>query len=58
LRETAGISKSELARRIGKDGKEVRRVLNPKQPTKLLVLTVALRALGKRLGRGNGADTL
>lgn len=45
----AGISKSELARRIGKDEKEVRRILDPKHPTKLLALTVALRALGKRL---------
>jgi antitoxin HicB len=31
----AGISKSELARRIGKDEKEVRRILDPKHPTKL-----------------------
>jgi antitoxin HicB len=46
---TAGISKSELARRIGKDEKEVRRILDPKQPTKLPALTAALRALGKRL---------
>jgi antitoxin HicB len=45
----ARISKSELARRIGKDEKEVRRILDPKHPTKLLALTVALRALGKRL---------
>jgi antitoxin HicB len=45
----AGISKSELARRIGKDEKEVRRILDPKHPTKLPALIVALRALGKRL---------
>jgi antitoxin HicB len=45
----AGISKSELARRIGKDEKEVRRILDPKHPTKLRALTAALRALGKRL---------
>ena len=45
----AGISKSELARRIGKDEKEVRRILDPKHPTKLAALTAALRALGKRL---------
>ncbi len=45
----AGITKSELARRIGKDEKEVRRILNPKHPTKLPALTAALRALGKRL---------
>lgn len=45
----AGISKTELARRIGKDEKEVRRILDPKHPTKLPALTAALRALGKRL---------
>lgn len=45
----AGISKSELARRIGKNEKEVRRILDPKHATKLPALTAALRALGKRL---------
>lgn len=45
----ADISKSELARRIDKDEKEVRRILDPKHPTKLPALTAALRALGKRL---------
>ena len=45
----AGISKSELARRIDKDEKEVRRILDPRHPTKLPALTAALRALGKRL---------
>ena len=45
----AGISKSELGRRIGKDEKEVRRILDPKHATKLPALTAALRALGKRL---------
>lgn len=45
----AGISKSELARRIGKDEKEVRRILDPKHATKLPALTAALRAMGKRL---------
>jgi antitoxin HicB len=45
----AGITKSELARRIGKDEKEVRRILDPKHPTKLPTLAAALRALGKRL---------
>jgi antitoxin HicB len=45
----AGISKSELARRIGKDEKEVRRILDPKHATKLPALTATLRALGKRL---------
>src|ERR1700729_332323 len=36
----AGISKSELARRIGKDEKEARRILDPKHPTKLPALIV------------------
>ncbi len=45
----AGIGKSELARRLGKDEKEVRRILDPKHPTKLPALDDALRALGKRL---------
>jgi antitoxin HicB len=45
----AGMTKSELARRIGRDEKEVRRILDPKHPTKLPALTAALRALGKRL---------
>jgi len=45
----AGITKSELARRIGKDEKEIRRILDPRHPTKLPALVVALRALGKRL---------
>ena len=47
--KAAGISKSELARRLGKDEKEVRRILDPRHPTKLPALTAALRALGKRL---------
>jgi antitoxin HicB len=47
--KAAGIAKTELARRIGKDEKEVRRILDPRHPTKLPVLTAALRALGKRL---------
>jgi antitoxin HicB len=45
----AGMTKSELARRIGKDEKEVRRILDPKHATKLPALMAALRALGKRL---------
>jgi antitoxin HicB len=44
----AGISKSELGR-MGKDEKEVRRILDPKHPTKLSAMVEALRALGKRL---------
>jgi antitoxin HicB len=45
----AEISKSELARRMGKDEKEIRRILDPKHPTKLPAMVDALRALGKRL---------
>jgi antitoxin HicB len=46
---TAGIGKCELGRRMGKDEKEVRRILDPKHPTKLPAIVDALRALGKRL---------
>jgi antitoxin HicB len=45
----ARISKVELARRLAKDEREVRRILNPKHATKLPTLTETLRALGKRL---------
>jgi len=45
----AGISKSEFGRRIGKDEKEVRRLLDPKHATKLGTLTEALSVLGQRL---------
>ena len=48
----AGITKSELGRRIKKNEKEVRRILNPKHPTKLPALTATLRALGRRLAIG------
>lgn len=43
------ISKSELARRIGRDEREVRRILDPMHPTKLPALIDALSALGRRL---------
>ena len=45
----ANISKTELARRLGKDEKEVRRILDPRHPTKLPTLTETLRVLGRRL---------
>jgi antitoxin HicB len=45
----AGIQKKELGRRMGKDEKEIRRILNPKHATKLPTMIDALRALGKRL---------
>lgn len=45
----AGISRSELARRIGKDEKEARRLLDPDVNTKLPLIVSALAAMGKRL---------
>ena len=48
LRE-AGITRTQLARRLGMDEKEVRRMLNPRHPTKLPRIEQALAALGKRL---------
>jgi antitoxin HicB len=45
----ADITKVELARRLGKDEKEVRRILDPRHATKLAALTQTLRVLGKRL---------
>jgi antitoxin HicB len=48
LRET-GISKSELATRLGCDEKEVRRLLDPRHVSKLPRIERALSALGKSL---------
>jgi antitoxin HicB len=48
LRE-AKISRSEIARRLDVDEKEVRRVLAPKHPTKAARLEAVLRALGRRV---------
>lgn len=45
----AGIANTELARRIGCDEKEVRRLLDPRHPTKLPRIQTALAALGKHL---------
>ena len=45
----AGISKSELARRLGKQENEARRILDPDYPTKLTALDAELRALGKQV---------
>lgn len=44
-----GISRSELARRIGRDEKEARRILDPNVATRLPLLTTALAAMGQRL---------
>jgi antitoxin HicB len=48
LKET-GISKSELAARLQCDEKEVRRLLDPRHPSKLPRIQKALAALGKGL---------
>jgi antitoxin HicB len=45
----AGIAKSDLARRMGKDEKKIRRILDPRHATKLPALTAALEAMGQRL---------
>ena len=45
----AGSTRAQLARRLGLDEKEVRRMLNPRHPTKLPRIEQALAALGRRL---------
>jgi antitoxin HicB len=45
----SGLSRSALARKIGKDEAEVRRMLDPYHATKLQPLEEALLALGRRL---------
>lgn len=47
--KAAGISKSELARRIGKGDTEARRILDPNHATKLGAMREALAALGKEI---------
>ncbi|MBF0625907.1 MAG: type II toxin-antitoxin system HicB family antitoxin [Magnetococcales bacterium] len=44
----AGISKVELAKRLGVDEKEARRILDPKHRTRLPLMERALAAVGKR----------
>ncbi|WP_421871199.1 type II toxin-antitoxin system HicB family antitoxin [Pararhizobium sp.] len=46
---TAGISKSELARRLGKTENEARRLLDPDHASKIGPLREALRALGQEI---------
>jgi antitoxin HicB len=48
LKET-GVDKSDLARRLGCDVKEVRRLLNPKQPSEIQRIEEALAAIGQEL---------
>jgi len=45
----AQVRNTELARRLGCDEKEVRRMLDPSHPTKLPRIQQALQVLGKRL---------
>ena len=45
----AGISNSELARRMRLDEKEARRILDPHHPTKLPRIEAALTALGRQV---------
>jgi len=45
----AGISNSELARRLHLDEKEARRILDPRHPTKLPRIEAALAALGRHV---------
>ena len=45
----ARMSRTQLARRLGVDEKEVRRMLNPRHPTKLPRIEEALAILGRRL---------
>ena len=44
-----GVSRSDLARRVGVDEKEVRRMLDPRHATKLPRIEQALAVLGRRL---------
>jgi len=45
----AGISKTALAKRLGCDEKEVRRLLDPRHPSKLPRIEAALAAVGRKL---------
>lgn len=45
----SGITQRELGRRLAKDDREIRRILDPMHPTKIGTLDAALRALGHRL---------
>lgn len=45
----SGLSKSEMARRLGKGENEARRILDPDHPTKLPLLEAALATLGKEV---------
>jgi antitoxin HicB len=46
---SAAVSRAELARRLGLDEREVRRMLDPRHATRLARLEAALRAVCRRL---------
>jgi antitoxin HicB len=46
---SSGCSKSDLARRLGKNEREIRRILDPMHATKLSTLVEVLSLLGKRM---------
>jgi antitoxin HicB len=56
MKET-GIDKSDLARRLGCGVKEVRRLLDPKQPSEIQRIEEALAAIGQELVVGVQAST-
>ena len=45
----SGLSKSELARRLGRAEGEARRILDPDHPSKIGVMQEALNALGETI---------
>ena len=47
--QDAGITQTELAKRLDKDTKEIRRILDPDHATKIPALVAALAALGRKL---------
>jgi antitoxin HicB len=47
--KAARITQGQLASRLGKDAREVRRILDPNHATKLPALSQALEAMGRRL---------
>lgn len=47
--KAAGVSNSELARRLRLDEREIRRLLDPRHATRLTRIQQVLEALGKRL---------
>jgi len=53
----AGIRNTELAKRLGADEKEIRRLLDPHHRSKLPRLEAALEAMGKKLVIGIEAHT-